>query len=66
MACHVTSSSDFNKGDHVIHFEWTKALYDNCQPMLWIIVYEIQRSASDTPGYPNVVELPFIRRAIPP
>ena len=34
MAYHVTSNWDFDKGGCVIQIEWTKALCDNCQPML--------------------------------
>ena len=47
VACHITSNLDFDKGGHVIQIQWTKALCDNCQPMLKIIVYRSQRSVSE-------------------
>ena len=34
MAYCTTSISDFDKGGCVIQMEWTKAVCDNCQPML--------------------------------
>ena len=42
-----TSNSDFDKGGCVIQVEWTKALCDNCQTMLYVIVYISQGSISD-------------------
>ena len=41
MAWHITFRLDFDKGGCVIQVEWTKALCDNCQPMLSIIVREV-------------------------
>ena len=34
VACHITFSLDFDKGGCIIQIEWTKALYNNYQPML--------------------------------
>ena len=34
VVCCITSNSNFNKEGCVIQIEWTKALCDNCQPML--------------------------------
>ena len=33
IACHITSSLDFDKGGCVIQIEWTKALCNDCQPV---------------------------------
>ena len=44
MACHVTFNSNSDKGRCAIQIEWTKALCDNCQPMLKIMVYRSERS----------------------
>ena len=34
VVCHVTSNSDFDQGGCVMQIEWTKALCNNCQPIL--------------------------------
>ena len=34
MACCITTNSDFDQGGCVMQIEWTKALCNNCQPML--------------------------------
>ena len=38
MAFHDTSNSDFDKEGCVIQVEWTKAVCDNCQPMLLTLI----------------------------
>ena len=47
MACHITSNLDIDQGGCVMEIEWTKALCNNYQPILYIIVYGSQTSVSD-------------------